>query len=110
MYSYLTNSNILCKKNLIDFLRHLFPLVNIDLRCEQFLNIKIIKLLKETVELACIAARHRNGQILQEKDIRFVFSQKKKDIFPKLNFLSSGGSKVKKRSNKKHLPKHKQNN
>ncbi len=101
MHSYISNSNIICRKNLLNFLRIFFPYIHIDLRCEQFINIKILSLFTDLVESACIAVKHRKGQILQSKDIRFVFLQKKIDIFPKLNFLNTNSGKVKKK-NKNH--------
>ena len=73
MYSYISNSNLISRKNLLNFIRIFFPCIHIDLRCEQFLNIQILKLFSEIVEIACIGANHRNGKILQSKDLRFVF-------------------------------------
>lgn len=106
MYSYISNSNIICRRNLLNFLRIFFPYIHIDLRCEQFINIKILNLFTDLVESACIAVKHRKGQILQSKDIRFVFLQKKKDIFPKLNFLNRNNNKIKiKKHKKKHFVK-----
>ena len=95
MYSYISNSNIICRRNLLNFLRIFFPYIHIDLRCEQFINIKMLSLFTDLVESACIAVKHRKGQILQSKDIRFVFLQKEKDIFPKLNFLNRNNNKLK---------------
>nr|UXY87759.1 transcription initiation factor TFIID subunit [Cryptomonas curvata] len=98
MYSYISNSNIISRKNLINFLRLFFPYIHLDLRCEQFINIKILKEFTDIIEYACIAANYRGGKILQSKDIRFVFLQEKQEIFPKLNFLNKYSYKIKKKT------------
>ena len=97
MYSYISNSNIISRKNLINFLRIFFPYIHFDLRCEQFINIKIIKEFTDIIEYACIATKYRGGKILQSKDIRVFFLQKKQEIFPKLNFLNKYSYKSKKK-------------
>jgi hypothetical protein len=97
MYIYLSNSNIICKRHILNFLRIFFPYIHIDLRCEQFINIRILKIFKNILRVACIGARHRNGQILQSKDVRFVFLQRKKDIFPKINFFNKCKHKINKK-------------
>lgn len=82
----------------MNFLRMFFPYIHLDLRCEQFININIIKEFTDIIEYACISANYRGGKILQSKDIRLIFLQRKQDIFPKLNFLNKYNYKIKKKT------------
>ncbi|AEA38891.1 hypothetical protein CPARA_2gp233 (nucleomorph) [Cryptomonas paramecium] len=81
--------NILSKKKLLFFIKSYFPRFSLDLRSEQFINMKAIDLLNKLCKKICMYIIHRKGRVFQSDDIRFFFLQNKKNlIFPKLNLLS----------------------
>jgi hypothetical protein len=100
MESYSFPSNVLSKKGLTNFLMTFFPNQRVDLRCEQFLNLKVLEVLDKITALGCQFTKQRKGEILQEKDFRLLYYQNKK-VIPKLNFFSRNLFKQKKKKKKK---------
>jgi hypothetical protein len=89
--------NVLNKKGLNEFLDNLSPLQKVELRCEQFLNLKIFDEIDELAKLSCQLVKNRKGQILQARDLRFSLFIKKPKSFPNINFFNKAIFKKKKK-------------
>jgi hypothetical protein len=90
-------NNLLFLKGVNDHLSNFFPLVSIEKRVEQFLNLLIVNFLEKIVTTSCKLIHHRKGRILQRKDLIFFIYLGKKTNFPNSKFFEKKILKKKKK-------------
>lgn len=91
-------NNILLLKGVNDLLSTMFPLIKVEKRTEQFLNLMVVNFLEKIIETSCKLIQHRKGKILQRKDLIFFIYLEKKTNFPNSKFF---GKKILKKKKKK---------